>query len=720
MSEARGAQRRAMLLASVAMVALAATARAQQAPAAPILLPEIAVEGLRGRTGESYLEGSTTSATKTDSPAAETPHSVSTVTRRQLDDQNAQSGRDALAYTPGVLAGIETTSRYDSIFMRGFGGFGTSTNVVDFLDGLRLPRGQAFALPAIDPFLIDSLDVLRGPAAVLYGQTNPGGLVNQISRAPSARPYNEVRLEAGSHGRAQAGLTSQGALDAEGVWQYSVSGIGRRADTQYDKVEEQRIAIAPAIAWQPSAATRLTLQGFYQHDPEGGYFNSIYARGLAAPGIGRYLDRKLNVGDPSFDRYDRTQYALGYTLEHRVNEAVSVTSKLRYSAIDLDFQSLQMGGPVSAAGLMPRQALRSLEQVDGIAADNSAQIDFTTGAVAHRALLGFDLQRSVSSWEYRYGTAASLDVTAPRYGLPVGALTRIIDSRQTLQQLGVYLQDQMSLGNFRLLLGARHDWTEQRTDNRLAGTSSDQSSRSPSYRAGLLYRFDNGLSPYVSYATSFEPVVGVDAAGRAFRPTEGRQWEAGVKYEPSFINAMLTAALFEIRQENGLTPGAIPGFQVQQGEIRSRGVELEARGRIARGLELIGSLTLLDTEVTRSTNSAALGKRPQAAPDYYGSVWASYGIEEGALDGLTLGAGLRVVGSSYGDDANTVRAGGYTLVDLAARYELGKLAPALAGAQATLNVTNLFDRDYYASCSSTYYCQYGNGARVLGGLRYRW
>ncbi|MCQ4158652.1 TonB-dependent siderophore receptor [Roseomonas sp. GC11] len=717
MHDGVSARRRAVLLASVAMAALSAPARAQQDPLA---LPAVAVEGSRGGTAESYLEGSSATATKTGTPVAETPQSISTVTRRQLDDQNAQTGRDALNYTPGVLSGMETTTRYDSIFLRGFGSFGTTTSVVDFLDGLRLPRGQAFALPAVDPFLLDSLDVLRGPAAVLYGQTTPGGLVNQISRAPAATPSNEVRLEAGSHARLQTGLTSQGALDAAGVWQYSFSGIGRTAESQYDGVKEQRIAVAPALAWQPNAETRLTLQGFYQHDPEGGYFNSLYARGLASPAVGRFLTRELNVGDPSFDRYDRTQYALGYTLEHRVNAAVSLTSKLRYSAIDLDFQSLQMAGPVSASGLMPRQALRSIERVDGIAADNNAQITFTTGVLAHRALVGFDLQRSVSTWDYLYGAASPLDVMAPRYGIPVGALTKIIDSRQTLQQAGLYVQDQISLGGFRLLLGARHDWTEQQSDNRLAGTSSTQSSQSPSYRAGLLYRFQNGIAPYVSYSTSFEPVVGVDAQGSAFRPTEARQWEAGLKYEPSFMNALFAASVFEIRQENVLTPGAIPGFQVQQGEVRSRGVELEARGKATRDLELIASLTLLDTEVTRSTTTANIGKRPQAAPDYYGSVWASYSLGEGVLDGLTLGAGLRFVGSSYGDDANTVRAGGYTLVDLAARYDLAKISPALAGAQATLNVTNLFDREYYASCSSTYYCQYGNGARVLGGLRYRW
>ncbi|MBE9605980.1 TonB-dependent siderophore receptor [Acetobacteraceae bacterium H6797] len=717
MREADLARGRVALLASVAVISASVAARAQQAPS---VLPEISVEGVSMASGDSYVVRAPTTATKSEVPAVETPQSISTITRRQLDDQNAQTGRDALAYTPGVLAGMETTSRYDSIFMRGFGSFGTTTNVVDFLDGLRLPRGQAFALPAVDPFLLDSIDVLRGPAAVLYGQGSPGGLVNQISRTPSPRSYNEVRLEAGSYSRLQGGLTSQGALDRDGVWQYSFTGIGRTADTRYDDVKEQRIAIAPALAWQPTADTRLTLQGFYQHDPEGGYFNSIYARGLAPASLRKYLSRDLNVGDPSYDSYNRDQYGIGYTLEHRFNDAVSAVSKLRYSEIDLDFRSLQMVGPVSDAGIMPRQALRSIEHVSGIAADNQLRLNFATGPVDHKALVGVDVQHSISTWEYLAGAASPLDVTSPRYGVSVGPLAKFIDNRQTLEQAGVYVQDQLSLGGFRLLLGARHDWTEQKTENRLAGSTSDQSSQAPTYRAGLLYRFENGIAPYVSYSTSFEPTVGVDAAGNPFRPTEGRQWEAGIKYEPRFMPALFTAAIFEIQQRNVLTPGATPGFQVQQGEVRSRGAEFEARGRIIGNLELIGSLTLLETEVTRSTNASAVGKRPQATPDYYGSIWASYAISDGAFDGLTVGAGLRVVGSSYADDANTVRAGGYSLVDLAARYDLEKLSATMAGAQATLNVTNLFDKTYYASCSSNYYCQYGNGARVLAGLRYRW
>lgn len=686
-----------------------------------VVLPPVQVEGdgQQDQTRNGYFKGEQTAATKTDTPILETPQAVATITRKQLDDLNPQTVKDALNYTAGVLSSPDANSRYDSVFMRGYGGFGTSTRVVDFLDGLKLPRGQAFALPSVDPFLLDRIDVLKGPAAVLYGQTSPGGLVAQTSRAPSAASYNEARVEAGSNVRLQGGVTSQGAFDPDGRWQYSVSGVGRQSETRYDDVDEKRVAFSPAIKWRPDAGTQLTVRAFYQYDPEGGYFNSIYPKALASEPYKSALSRDFNVGDPTFDSYNRKQYAIGYSFDHRFNDIVSVSSKTRYSGIDLDMKSLQMAAGVTAAGLLPRLAVRSIEDVKGVSSDNQARFDFTTGAVDHVILTGVDFQRSTSDWEYLFGGASWLNVLNPQYGAAVGALTKIIDSRQTLRQTGVYAQDQLSLGGFHAVLGARYDWTKQDTDNRLSGAASSQSSQSPSYRAGLLYKFDSGVAPYVSYSTSFEPTIGVDATGAAFRPTKGKQWEAGIKYEPAFIKALFTFSAFHIRQENVLTPDATTGFNVQQGEVRSRGLEFEARGDITKNLELIGALTLIDTEVTKSATAATVGKRPQAAPEHYGSLWANYAFDSGALDGLTVGGGVRFVGSSYADDANTLKTKGYTLVDASARYDLEKVSPSLRGTEATLNAANLFDKEYYSSCSSNFYCQYGAGAQVLVGLRYK-
>lgn len=699
---------------------LAPLAAHAQTPA--ITLPSVRVEGEApdDQTRDDYLKKSAVTGTKTDTPAIETPQSVTTITRKQLDDQNPSSVKDALNYTAGVLSAPDTVSRYDSLFMRGFGGFGTSTRIVDFLDGLRLPRGQAFALPSIDPFLLDRIDVLKGPGAVLYGQTSPGGLVNQVSRTPSASAYNEVRIEGGSDARLQGGLTSQGAIDPDRRWQYSVSGFARRAETRYDDVDEERVAVAPAIRWAPDADTQLTLRAFYQRDPEGGYFNSLYPQSLAPDAHKSFLDRDLNVGDPSFESYDRKQYAVGYSFDHRFNDVVSISSAARYSGIDFDFQGMQMAAPLSADGLLQRLAFQSIEDVRGVSSDNRARFDVTTGALRHTVLAGVDFQHSVTNWEYRYAFASALNVASPQYGVPVGALTPLINNEQTLTQTGVYLQDQLAYGGLRALLGVRYDWTDQETVNRLAGTTSTQSSGSPSYRAGLLYKFDNGLAPYGSYSTSFEPTVGVDAAGAPFDPTEAEQWELGLKYEPTFLPALFTVSAFHIRQENVLTPGATPGFNVQQGEVRSRGLEFEARGSVTANLEVIAALTLLDTEVTKSTVAATIGKRPQAVPNHHGSVWANYTMNTGMLDGLSLGAGVRFVGSSYADDANTVKTDGYAVLDAAVRYDLGKLRPALTGARVTLNVTNLLDKEYYTSCSSGFYCQWGNGAQALAGLRYSW
>lgn len=708
---------------AVSVAALLLAMNAASAQEAATQLDPVVVEDERAApsdTSDTMLLKRTSTATRTDTPVLETPQSVTSVTRRQIDEQNPQTVGEALRYTSGVLSDRDTNSRYDSIFIRGFGSFGTTTNYVSFLDGLKLPRGQAFAQSSIDPFLLDRIDVLKGPSALLYGQVSPGGLVNMISRAPSVEPYNELRLEGGSHGRVQGGLASRGKLNEDGTLQYGLSLIGRQSGTQYDDVDEERFAVAPVVKWQPNADTSLTISSYYQKDPEGGYFNSLYPASLAPPAYQTFLNRDLNIGDPAFDSFQREQYGIGYKFEHRFDELLTFRSSLRYSHVDVDFQSLQMAGPITSAGLIPRYAVKSIEDVGGISSDNHFQFDFATGALQHKVLLGVDYQNTSSGWEYLMGGATSLNVANPQYGQPVGPLGTVIDSDQSLWQAGIYVQNQISFGGFRAVLGVRQDWLQQDTDNLLAATSSKQDSDDTSYRAGLLYLFDNGMAPYVSYSTSFEPVTGVSAAGTPFVPTAAEQYEVGLKYQPQGFDALFTVAAFDIRQQNVLTPDVIPGFNIQQGEIRSRGLEFEARGNLTSNLELIAAVTLLDTEVTQSTVPADVGKHPQAVPNYFSSVWANYTIDGGVLKGLTVGGGVRFVGSSYADNANTLKVDGYTLVDAALRYDFGVLDARLQGLQGTLNVTNLLDTDYYSSCSSDIYCQFGNGRLVLAGLRYTW
>lgn len=671
-------------------------------------------------TSGKIVAKSTRSATKTVTPIGETPQSITTVTRKQIDDQNPQTVSEALRYTSGVLSDRDSNSRYDSVFLRGFGGFGLATNYASYLDGLKLPRGQAFATPSIDPFFLDRIDVLKGPSALLYGQISPGGLVNQVSREPSDVQSNELRIEGGTDGRIQSGLYTTGPITKDGTWQYGLATVGRSSGTRYDNVDEKRIGVAPSLKWEPDKDTSLVISGYYQRDPEGGYFNSLYPKFLAPANLAKYLGRDFDIGDPSYDSFERKQYGVGYRFEHSFDDQVTIRSNFRYSGVDVDMRSLQMAGAISSAGIIPRYAVHSIEDAKGFSFDNQAEFKFDTGAAKHTLLAGVDLQHSSSSWEYLMGAATSIDVTNPAYGQPVGPFASVIKSDQSLRQTGVYLQDQIELGRLRAVLGVRHDWTDQDSDNLLSHTSSDQSSDATSYRAGLLYLFDNGIAPYASYSTSFEPVSGTDANGNPFTPTKARQYEVGIKYKPTNLDALFTISAFDIRQENVLSPGSLLGFYVQQGEIHSRGLEFEARGNLTDNLELIGAFSLLDTEVSRSTDTSIIGNQPQAVPRYYGSLWANYALDYPALEGLTIGGGVRFVGSSYADDANKVKAEGYTLVDAALKYDFGVKNQKLKGLEATLNVTNLLNKEYYSSCSSNYFCQYGNGRTVLAGLRYKW
>ncbi|MDQ1199230.1 TonB-dependent siderophore receptor [Agrobacterium sp. SORGH_AS 787] len=684
-------------------------------------LKPIIIRGMDTDSSSSTINAKTArSATKTSTPIIETPQSVSTITRKQLDDQSPQTVSEALRYTAGVLADRDSNSRYDSVFLRGFGAFGTATNYVNYLDGLKLQRGQAFATPSIDPFLLDRVDVLKGPSALLYGQVSPGGLVNQISRQPSNTQSNEVRLEVGTDGRVQSGLYSTGSVTSDGDLQYGIGIIGRSSGTRYDDVDEKRLGVAPSLKWQPDADTSLTISGYFQRDPEGGYFNSLYPKFLAPSAYSGFLSRDLNVGDPNYDSFARTQYGFGYQFEHTFDENITYRSNFRYSGIDTDMRSLQMNGPLSAAGLIPRWAVHSIEDAKGFSLDNQLEFRAEAAAVQHTFLAGIDIQRLDSGWQYLLGGAAPLDVTNPQYGQAVGPFATAINTDQTLRQTGIYLQDQIEVGGLRGVFGVRHDWANQDTDNLLARSSSDRSDGATTYRAGLLYMFDNGVAPYASYSTSFEPSTTTNASGIPFKPTEAEQYEVGIKYQPAGTDALLTLSAFDIRQQNVVYFNAASGFNEQQGEIHSRGIEFEARGNVTNNLELIAAISLLDTEVSESSMPSVIGKRPQAVPRYYGSLWANYTIDSGALEGLSVGSGLRFVGSSYSNDNNTVKASGYTLLDAAIRYDLGAKNPSLKGLQVTLNVTNLLNKEYYSSCSSEYYCQYGNGRTVLAGLRYKW
>ena len=700
-----------------------------EAPAGTLVLPQVNVQATAWRAWqpvEGYVAPLTTTGTKTDTPLIETPQSVGIVTRDQIDDQAALNVSQALRYTAGVLPEVRPTSRYDSVFVRGFGGQGTSAAYVNFLDGLRQQRGISYAIPTVDPWLLERIEVLRGPASVLYGQTGSGGIVNLVSRRPTEEAVHEVRLEAGSNSLLQTAFDFGGKLTEDGEFLYRLSGIGRIAETQYDYNKESRIAVAPAVTWRPTADTTLTVLGNYQYEPDGGFYNFAPAVGTVLPNRFGRLPSSFFSGDPNYNLFQRRLASIGYQLEHRLDETWTFRQNFRYQHIDAEFKAISGRALAANQRTLSRSIVHSIEHADTFALDNQAQATFSTGPVDHTMLFGIDWGRS--SAKRRLGNAGlspayALDIFAPSYYQtfpePVLATTT-----QIQDQLGFYAQDQIALGKLRLTLGLRQDFATSETVTRATGRSASQEDSAFTWRAGALYLFDNGLAPYASYATSFLPNSGTYAAtrgGSPFDPTTGEQYEAGIKFQPNGFNSYIQLAAFHIRQQDVLTPDPVnTGYSIQTGEIRSRGIELEGRASLNDNLDLIVAYAYTDAEVTESTTAGVTGKAVPQVPKHSASAWADYRFTDGPLRGLGLGAGIRYIGETPGDETNSFDVSSFTLFDAAIRYDLGALREDLKGAQLTLNVSNIGDKDYVASCSSADACYFGNRRLVLAGLRYKW
>jgi iron complex outermembrane receptor protein len=725
---------RLALLASVALVVFGLVPAAQAQDAA-IEVPEVDVQATAWRSWQpvkGYVAPVTTTGSKTDTPLIEAPQSVGVITRDQIDDQAAQSVSQALRYTAGVLPEVRPSARYDSVFVRGFGGQGTGAAFVNFLDGLRQGRGLYFGVPNTDPWLLERIEVLRGPASVLYGQTGVGGLVNLVSRRPTAVPVNEVRIEAGSHALLQTAFDFGGPLTSDGQFLYRLTGIARKADTQYDYTQEERIAIAPAFTWRADDNTTLTILTSYQKDPEGGFYNFVPATGTVLPNPNGRIGRNFFGGDPSYDKYDRTQASIGYQLEHRVDDTWTLRQNFRYSHIDAEVNVLSVRS-ITNNRTGVRGATFVSDHANAYALDNQAQASFTTGPLRHTALFGIDWQRT--SARARQGLASgggvpSIDLFRPTYFQGVQPIWTDPSglTNQELNQLGFYAQDQIALDRWRFNIGVRYDRASiGTTTHQASGANASQISQfddEVTWRVGGLYLFDNGLAPYASYSTSFLPNTGTFAPQRGggnFQPTTGEQYEIGVKFQPPGMNSFVQVAAYHITQQNVLTRDPVYiTSSIPQGEIRSRGIEVEGRASLNDNLDLIGTYSYIDAEITRSNNPGVAGNRVPQVPHHIASGWANYTFHEGPLRGLQLGGGVRYVGSTYGDEANSFKVKDVTLFDAAIRYDVGARFESVRGLELAVNAQNIADKDYVASCSTLTACYYGTGRLVLGSVRVRW
>ncbi|MDR6713742.1 iron complex outermembrane receptor protein [Pseudomonas hunanensis] len=671
-------------------------------------------QALQGDQQDGYLARSTTAGTKTRTELVKIPQSVSVVTRDELDDRKSDNLSDALKYTPGFTSQPNSFSRVaDDYTLRGFN-VGAGTGGI-LRDGMKLQSNPYDG--SVEAYGLERVEVLKGASSVLYGQLSPGGMINTVSKRPTTTPLHEIGLEVGNYDRRQYTVDFGGALDDQGQFSYRLTGLWRDSNTQVDHVGDDRRYIAPAFTWRPDDDTALTLLASHQETFTGFSPPMSYQLSNYGNGAGYKIGRNQFVGEPGYDHFNNRMDTLGYLFEHRFNEHLSLNNSLRYFQANTDWNYLI---PLSVSGsqLLRRYSARE-ERSTGWTSDTNLNITFDQGRVQHDLLLGVDYYHKTYD-SHRFISASlaqlapSLDLANPQH-TGVGPNTAA-DSGSDLhsRQMGVYLQDQITFDDhWVLLLSARQDWADSVTTTFANDSRASRSDKKATGRVGLVYLADNGLAPYVSYSQSFQPAsVSNPAFGNAFAPLEGEQYEIGLRYQPPGTEAMFSAAVYQLDQDNSLSLDTLTNTYVQYGKTRSKGLELEAKGNLTDALEVSLGYAYTDTHVLQDQTASNVGKRIEGVPYHSASLWASYRLTSLGLDKLRLGAGARYTGTTRttpGVYEGKIPA--YTLVDALISYDVDAHWQLQAKAQ------NLFDKKYLF-CNTT--CRYGDERSVIGSVTYRW
>ena len=679
--------------------------------------------------------------TKTDTPIQKVPQSISVVTAEEMALHQPRSVKEALSYTPGVAVGTRGASNtYDYLVIRGFAADGQSQN--NYLDGMKM-QGNFYNDAVIDPYMLERAEIMRGPVSVLYGKSSPGGLLNMVSKRPTTEPLKEIQFKVGTDSLFQTGFDFSDAIDDDGVYSYRLTGVARSNNSQQEDKGEQRYAIAPSFSWRPDDKTTFTFLSYFQNEPETGYYGWLPKEGTVDPlPNGDRLPTNFNEGAKN-NTYSRNQKMVGYSFDHEFNDTFTVRQNLRYAQNKTSQNSvygygmcsdpLYSSNPASSpcasvpqsqwGHTLTRQYVIDNEKPENFTVDTQLQSKFATGSVEHTLLTGVDFMRmrnDIDSWFGYAGSVAPSDIyNLDRSDFDFGSHPGPSGAYQVLnkqKQTGIYAQDQIEWDKVLVTLGGRYDWAVQESYNRVLNTTSERDDTQFTWRGGVNYLFDNGITPYFSYSESFEPASQTGANGNVFAPSKGKQYEAGVKYVPNDRPIVITGAVYQLTKTNNLMADPAGSFfSVEGGEIRARGVELEAKAALSASVNVVGSYTYTDAEYTTDTNYK--GNTPAQVPKHMASVWGDYTMFDGPLSGLTLGTGVRYTGSSKGDPANSFTVGSYTLVDALVRYDLARVG--MAGSNIALHVNNLFDREYVASCFNTYGCFWGAERQVVATATFR-
>ncbi|MBD2494897.1 TonB-dependent siderophore receptor [Nostoc sp. FACHB-280] len=666
-----------------------------ETPSAP---PDEPIELVVTGEQDTYRVPEASTVTRTDTPLRDIPQSIQIIPQEVLRDQRADTST-ALLNAPSVRN--SAPSNFDSLRLRVRGFLSQPT-----LDGIKETNGFG---SNVGPDLtgIERIEVLQGPNSVLFGSTSPGGTVNFVTKQPLRDPYYFVEATVGSFDFYRGEVDLSGPLDEDKKALYRLNASYRDQGFFTDRSQTRNLVIAPVLSLALTENTNLAIEATYKYLEQEDYNLGLPALGTIFTNPNGQIPRSriTNEGD-----LDVTNARIGYRLEHKFNENWSINNTFRYGYLNYDASGVNIGTRLLADN---RTLLRTSNDFNDRYRDFRLTTNvigkFDTGSIKHQLLFGVDLGRLNNTLKFTGRSGASIDIFNPVYGQARGDVTFELDTKTVTDELGIVLQDQVAIAdNLKLLVSGRFDVFTQTDQDFLAGTESSQTVSAWSPRVGIVYQPIQPISLYANYSRSFEPAIGRAFDGREFEPTRGTQYEVGVKAD---LNSRLstTLAFYDITQSNVLTddPNNV-GFSIQTGEQRSQGLEFSIAGEILPGWNVFASYAYNDARVT-ADNSIPVGSRVLQTTPHAASLWTTYEIQRGNLQGLGFGLGLFYVGDRAGDNGNTFEVPSYVTTNAAVFYKQD-------GFRAAINIRNLFDVDYFENSFNRLRVSYGEPFTVQGTI----
>ncbi|WP_238393159.1 TonB-dependent siderophore receptor [Myxacorys almedinensis] len=635
-----------------------------------------------GEQSDGYNPSNSSTATGIDTPLRDIPLSIQVVPQEVIEDRNVTELGTALETVGGV---VSSGGRGTSVFGPGFlvRGFRAGESV--FRDGI-----SYFSLAPLSTNDIESVEVLKGPASVLFGQGEPGGIINLVSKKPLREPFYSASFSAGSFSTYRGDVDLSGPLNDSKAVRYRLNLSYENYGSFRDFVDGERFIASPSLTWDIGENTSINFYGQYSTNRE------TIDEGIVAFGNGiANLPRDRFLGE-DFGEFKQQQFNLGYRLDHRFSENLSVRHALQYTQYKPErfaplFDSLDEDtGELSRfeyfAGGTYRRFFTNAEVIG----------KFSTGSIQHQILFGTEYRRDTESPSFQFSNLyAPINIFNPVYTRVPFAIAPEFFRDDKVNTIGIYLQDQIELlPNLKVLAGIRYDYVDQFRTTQNLGEAREEFELTDSAftpRFGIVYQPIQPISLYASYTTSFNPSFGTNRNddGSTFEPETGRQFEVGVKADLA-EQLSLTFAAFDIRKQNVTTPDpGNPAFSLQTGEVTSRGIELGLGGEVLPGWNITAAYTYLDAFVSED-NTDIVGNKLANVPENQVSLWTTYEIQQGNLRGFGLGLGFFFVGERPGNLDNTFTVPSYFRTDAALFYRRDNW-------RAQLNIQNLFNIAYFSS-----------------------